>query len=68
MKQTQTSEMDELEKEKQKFAYLSKYHDLKIQKIKALQNLEQVEAEILKIHAHIERLGASQLIEPVRGD
>lgn len=60
-----TKEMDELEKEKQKFAYLAKFHELKIQRIKALQNLEQVENEIEKISKHIEKFeGAYQLLKP----
>lgn len=58
-----TTEMDLLEKEKQKFQHLSKLHDLKIKKIKALQNLDEIESEIAKLGVVLDRFqGAKDLL------
>ena len=54
-----TKEMEALEKEKIKFTHLARYHDLKIQLIKARQNVEQVEAEVAKMEVIVNQCNES---------
>lgn len=52
-----TKEMEDLEKQKLFFQLQARYHELKIQRIKAIQTLEQVEEEIAKMEERLSEQG-----------
>lgn len=51
-----TSEMDELEKQKVKYQYLARFHELKIQYLKAQQNVVKVREELTKVEDHLKAM------------
>ena len=54
-----TQEMDDLEAQRVYFAHMMRLHDLKIKRIKAQLNLEEVMDEIVKMETALEKLNAT---------